>query len=115
VRGRSGCMARTRGAKQWRCGSAAALARAWAAPARPHGSSPTHPNPLCPLCPGAELIAGGLASNRALLSLDLAHNCISDMGALALAEALHANTTLTELKLDGNRIGGAAGRQLASS
>lgn len=52
-----------------------------------------------------ELIAAGLAVNRALASLDLRDNAVGDGGALALAEALHDNASLAELQLDNNCIG----------
>jgi Ran GTPase-activating protein (RanGAP) involved in mRNA processing and transport len=43
--------------------------------------------------------------------LDLSDNKISNMGAIALAEALHSNKTLAELNLNHNRIGEGTARQ----
>ncbi len=59
---------------------------------------------MCCICgtigdEGATLIAGRLASNGLLTTLDLAANGIGDAGAAALAEGLKLNTTLQRLDL----------------
>ena len=40
--------------------------------------------------------------------MNLCYNCIADVGAVALAEAIQTNSTLTELYLSANEIGDAA-------
>jgi Ran GTPase-activating protein (RanGAP) involved in mRNA processing and transport len=51
-----------------------------------------------------------------LVSLNLAsNNDIGDDGASAIADALRANTTLVELRLDDCRVGGAGARRLAAA
>lgn len=71
---------------------------------RPLFSPPPHSK-------GAELIAEGLASNRALATLDLSDNKIGDAGALALAAALGGGggCALAALNLQNNCIGAHLG------
>jgi hypothetical protein len=66
---------------------------------------------LLPTHSGAELLAGGLSSNRTLLCLDLSSNKIGDAGALAIAQALSGNgsSALAELNLNQNCIGAGSG------
>ena len=57
-----------------------------------------------------------LNTKARLLSLDLSNNNISDVGATALAQALHRNSTLKRLDLDGNDgIGEEGTRQLVQA
>ena len=51
---------------------------------------------------GAVALAQALHHNSTLEWLDLSNNSISDAGAVALAQALHHNSTLEELNLSGN-------------
>ena len=51
---------------------------------------------------GAVALAQALHHNSTLERLDLSNNNISDAGAVALAQALHHNSTLMGLTLDGN-------------
>ena len=46
-----------------------------------------------------------LRSSRHLLSLDISSNSIGDMGLVAIADALNANTTLQRLLIFGNAFG----------
>ena len=54
---------------------------------------------------GAMAIANALATNHTLTSLDLGVNKIGNLGAQALAHALSTNHTLQELHLERNMIG----------
>jgi len=57
---------------------------------------------------GAKALGDALRVNRKLDLLNIENNCITDRGAIALADALeHDNTTLMELKLGSNAIGSA--------
>lgn len=67
------------------------------------------PVPVC-VHTGVAAIAGGLACNSTVLSLDLSDNDISSVGALDLAEALHSDKCkVAQLLLHNNRIGACAG------
>ena len=46
-----------------------------------------------------------MRSSRHLLSLDISSNEIGDLGLVAVADALNANTTLQRLLLFGNNFG----------
>ena len=54
-------------------------------------------------------LAQALHHNSTLKKLNLSNNCISDGGAVALAQALHHNSTLKELNLSGNDAIGKEG------
>ena len=56
---------------------------------------------------GAEALAQALHHNSTLKELVLSNNNISDAGAVALAQALHHNSTLKELYLSNNNISDA--------
>ena len=65
---------------------------------------------------GAVALAQALHHNSTLTYLSLCNNSISDAGAVALAEALHHNSTLTLLKLYGsNGIGEEGTHQLVQA
>ena len=64
---------------------------------------------------GAVLLAEALKANTSLTSAYIANNGIGDAGAVALAMALKANTSLTILYLDGNQIGDAGAIALAEA
>ena len=67
-------------------------------------------------CDGAIAVAEALHNNDSVTSLDLSNNNISDGGAVALAQALHHNSTLEWLHLDGNDgIGEEGTRQLVAA
>ena len=53
---------------------------------------------------GAIAIANALKTNTTLSTLVLSKNRIGDDGTEAIAEALEINKILTEIKLDGNLI-----------
>eukprot|EP00434_Breviolum_minutum_P012182 symbB.v1.2.010743.t1/scaffold708.1/size170785/11 len=60
------------------------------------------------VCFGPEegsILAAGLATNRVLLDLNLQHNNLSDVGTLAVAQALTEQGVLEALTLDANGIG----------
>ena len=56
---------------------------------------------------GAVALAQALHHNSTLTVLDLSNNSIGDAGEVALAQALHRNSTLTRLDLSNNSIGDA--------
>ncbi len=60
------------------------------------------------------MLADALASNVSMLSLDLSSNRIGNAGAIALAAALHFNSTLVDLQLGGNHIGVCVGIYLTT-
>ena len=62
---------------------------------------------------GAVALAQALCHNSPLTLLNLSNNSISDAGAVALAQALHDNTTLNQLDLSYNCIGDAGAKALA--
>lgn len=54
-----------------------------------------------------EIICTGMAANPTIVSLDLSHNLISDVGCVALQKVLEAkNTVLMFLNLCNNKIHG---------
>ena len=63
----------------------------------------------------AMALAEALKANSALTSLDLEDNSIGDEGAQALAEALKTNSALTSLDLGGNSIGAEGAQALAEA
>ena len=64
---------------------------------------------------GAVALAQALHHNSTLKVLDLSNNSISDAGAVALAQALHHNSTLKELYLYNNSISDAGAVALAQA
>ena len=64
---------------------------------------------------GAVALAQALHHNSTLWKLDLSNNSIGDAGAVALAQALHHNSTLGELDLSNNSIGDAGAVALAQA
>ena len=64
---------------------------------------------------GAVALAQALHHNSTLGVLDLSNNSISDAGAVALAQALHHNSTLKELDLSNNSISDAGAVALAQA
>ena len=64
---------------------------------------------------GAGQLAGALATNFALSTLDLISNQVGDEGAARLAEALAINSTLTTLGLCYNHVGAAGAARLAEA
>ena len=64
---------------------------------------------------GAIALAQALHHNSTLDMLDLSHNNISDVGAIALAQALHHNSTLKGLSLSRNNISDAGATALAQA
>ena len=64
---------------------------------------------------GAVALAQALHHNSTLTKLDLSNNSISDAGAAALAQALHHNSTLTKLDLSNNSISDAGAAALAQA
>ena len=64
---------------------------------------------------GAVAVAQALHHNSTLRRLDLSNNSISDAGAVALAQALHHNSTLWKLDLSNNSIGDAGAVALAQA
>ena len=62
---------------------------------------------------GAVALAQALHHNSTLKDLYLSNNRISDAGAVALAQALHHNSTLKDLYLSNNRISDAGAVALA--
>jgi NLR family CARD domain-containing protein 3 len=54
---------------------------------------------------GVSQLAGMLAVNKSIRTVNLAANRIGDVGIAALAEMLKCNSTLTELDLSSNEIG----------
>ena len=62
---------------------------------------------------GAVAIAQALHHNSTLKRLDLSQNSISDAGAVAIAQALHYNSTLEWLNLSDNSIGDTGAIALA--
>ena len=64
---------------------------------------------------GALALAQALHHNSTLTDLYLSNNSISDAGAVALAEALHHNSTLTQLDLSNNSISDAGAVALAQA
>ena len=63
----------------------------------------------------AVALAQALHHNSTLKTLDLSNNSISDAGAVALAQALHHNSTLWKLHLSNNSIGDAGAVALAQT
>ena len=64
---------------------------------------------------GAVALAQALHHNSTLLELNLSNNSISDAGAVALAQALHHNSTLLELNVSYNSISDAGAVALAQA
>ena len=64
---------------------------------------------------GAVALAQALHHNSTLEWLNLSNNSIGDAGAVALAQALHHNSTLKELNLSNNSIGDAGAVALAQA
>ena len=64
---------------------------------------------------GAVALAQALHHNSTLTQLNLSNNSISDAGAVALAQALHHNSTLTHLYLSNNSISDAGAVALAQA
>ena len=64
---------------------------------------------------GAVALAQALHHNSTLTDLNLSNNSISGAGAVALAQALHHNSTLTDLNLSHNSISGAGAVALAQA
>ena len=64
---------------------------------------------------GAKTLADALHQNSTLTELCLNNNDIGDAGAKALADALHHNSTLKELHLEQNSIGDAGAVALAKA
>ena len=64
---------------------------------------------------GAIALAQALHHNSTLKELNLSHNNLSDAGATALAQALHHNSTLKELNLSHNNISDAGAIALAQA
>ena len=62
---------------------------------------------------GAVALAQALHHNSTLRELDLSNNSISDAGAVALAQAFHHNSTLKELDLSNSSISDAGAVALA--
>lgn len=64
---------------------------------------------------GALWIAKALEANTSLKILDMRQNQISDLGSRWIAEALHNNTTLTTIYLSENHIGDEGAKFLAQA
>ena len=64
---------------------------------------------------GAEALAQALHHNSTLTELNLSNNSISDAGTVALAQALHHNSTLTWVYLSNNSISDAGAVALAQA
>ena len=64
---------------------------------------------------GAVALAQALHHNSTIQELDLSNNSISDAGAVALAQALHHNSTMKELYLSNNSISDAGAVALAQA
>ena len=63
---------------------------------------------------GATALGGGLAKNKALLSLGLARNKITSEGGTCIAKSLQSNLTLRKLDLSDQALRGARHPQQGS-
>jgi Ran GTPase-activating protein (RanGAP) involved in mRNA processing and transport len=66
-------------------------------------------------CAGAIALANALTENVTLTELNLSENSIAAAGAASLGEALAANSTLTKLNLSENSIGAAGAASLVGA